>query len=469
MLAHLMVHTVLVVGGGLTGAIVAYRLRKTLGQKIDIECWEYLNDAGGRLATTKEQGVVADVATSVISLDMCRGEVQKLQELLCSRGYLTSADERALAASSERPRGSQWHHFFVPNGTSSLVDFLFQTSGAKVRTNCCVDWCSLDKTEWKWYVEASGGKAGGSRRPGAMFDAVVLCNGPTHPGCDRMDNIWGEWQRVVDNKFWNALWNVTWSSCYVVTLSLTHDCLESCDRFFGKGSLQKTMNDDLIHYITYESRKRQQLTGKQSSCIVLVCHTTAEAMWHYKRAHCVQAVQEHVLQKYLKLPWHLSQKVVQRTNSRCWGKCQAVESISSSLHRKVTHWASRSEVSPPLVLSGDYFIGPTCSDAIVSATAAADEVAKMLDLEAKADSAAELMDESKAYCMDISLLSTPSGRWADEPVESLEWIGENAAPHPSKPQKASKTPSPEKTSSLSHSRRWGRNGPRTCLPQQAMA
>merc|ERR1719453_1192474 len=112
------------------------------------------------------------------------------------------------------------------------------------------------------------------------------------------------------------------------------------------------MNDDLIHYVTYESRKRQDLTGKQSSCVILVCHTTAEAMWHYKRAHCVQAVQDRVLQKYLQLPRWLERKVVQRAHSRCWGKSQVQDSISSVMEKSVTHWMSSLTASPPLVLCG---------------------------------------------------------------------------------------------------------------------
>jgi predicted NAD/FAD-dependent oxidoreductase len=459
---------ILVVGGGLTGAVAAYRLRKALGKYVDIECWEYLNDAGGRLATTKEQGVVADVATSVISLDVRKAEVQKLQDLLLSKGYLKEADESLLAISSERPAGPTWHHFFVPHGTSSLVEFLFQMSVVKVKTNCCVDLCSLDRKKWKWYVEASGGKSGGSRHAGVMFDAVVLCNGPTHPGCDRMDNIWGEWQRVIDSVFWDALWSVSWSSCYVVTISLTCDCLELCDGFFGVAGMQRTMNDDVIHYITYESRKRQHLTGKQGSSIVLVCHTTAEAMWNYKRARCVEVVQERVL-KYLKLPLKLSHRVIQRSHSRCWGKCQVNKTISSILHRSVTHWASRSKASPPLVLCGDYFSGPTCSDAIVSATSAADAIAKMLRPNAQAEAPEEVMEQSHAPWPTTSFLTTPSGRWADEPVESIEEMEDSTIPYPgiiqekntscpSKTWEESKTPYPNPI--WSPSRRWGRNGPR---------
>jgi len=286
-----------------------------------------------------------------------------------------------------------------------------------------------------------------------------------------MDNIWGEWQRVIDKVFWDALWNVSWSSCYVVTLSLTRDCLEFCDRFFGVSGMQRTMNDDLIHYITYESRKRQRLTGKQSSGVVLVCHTTAEAMWYYKRSQCVEAVQQRVLQKYLKLPNKLSYQVVQRTHSRCWGKCQVMENISSILHRSVTHWASKSEASPPLMLCGDYFAGPTCSDAISSATAAADAMSNML----QPKSQVQVPEEVREQTYSPFLLTAPSKRWADEPVESLEGNKESKPTYPCNTQEKSKTsypgnmweeeiqePYPKKTPLPPLSRRWGKNGPRFC-------
>jgi hypothetical protein len=291
-----------------------------------------------------------------------------------------------------------------------------------------------------------------------------------------MDNIWGEWQDFIDKVFWDALWSVSWSSCYVVTLSLTRDCLESCDRFFGRSGIQKTMNDDLIQYITYESRKRQNLTGKPSSCVVLVCHTTAEAMWYYKRAECVQAVQEHVLYNYLWLPKHFSHKAVHRAHSRCWGKCQVKESISSVLDKTVTHWTSYYLDSPPLVLCGDYFTGPTCSDAIVSATAAADAIVAMLPSKAQSEMPAKKMQDNKTpdssskrwadmpakKMQDNKTPESPSKRWADVPIEAMEESEAPCSPRrrwadePVDAIEESKTPDPW----AAPCKRWGRNGPR---------
>eukprot|EP00746_Dinoflagellata_sp_MGD_P021661 gnl/MRDRNA2_/MRDRNA2_150561_c0_seq1.p1 gnl/MRDRNA2_/MRDRNA2_150561_c0~~gnl/MRDRNA2_/MRDRNA2_150561_c0_seq1.p1 ORF type:complete len:416 (+),score=75.94 gnl/MRDRNA2_/MRDRNA2_150561_c0_seq1:57-1304(+) len=368
-----MTRRILVVGAGLTGAVAGRRLRKALGQTVEIECWEYLNDSGGRLGTTKDQGIVADVATSVISLDMRKEEVQELEAELCAAGLLHEVKDAMLVDTPERPTGSEWRHFLVPDGTTAVVNYLVRTSKVKVKTNACVDWCSIDSENWKWYVESNGGKGGGRRQSGT-FDAVILCNGPTHPGCERMDNIWGEWQDFINPKFWNALRNVTWSSCYVVTLSLTSACHEACDWFFGEKEIQRSVNDDLIQYVTYESRKRSNLTGNPSSGVVVVCHTTAEAMWSYKRAQCVQAVQDRVLKDYLKIPRNQISKVVHRAHSRCWGKCQVTSSISELMGKEVTHSASSATDSPPLALCGDYFLGPTCTDAVVSATAAADAI-----------------------------------------------------------------------------------------------
>lgn len=386
---------ILVVGAGLTGAVAAYRLRRALGPTVEIECWEYLNDAGGRLSTTKDQGIVADVASSVISLDMRNAEVQELHAELSAAGLLHDVGHGILSDTPERPKGAEWQHFFVPEGTTSVVNFLIRISKVKVRTNCCVDWCSADWARFQWYVEAGGGKGGGSRHNGT-FDAVVLCNGPTHPGCERMDNIWGEWQDVIDSQFWNALRNVTWSSCYVVTLSLTSACVEFCDRFFGD-AIQRAVNDDLVHYITYESRKRNKLLGTSSSGVILVCHTTAEAMWSYKRAHCVHAVQERVLKDYLKLPLHLSKQAVHRSHSRCWGKCQVTRSISELVGKETTHCVSSAVEAPPLALCGDYFIGPTCTDAVISATAAADAIAAIFDSNGSLKTQTGLKVEQEVY------------------------------------------------------------------------
>lgn len=365
---------ILVVGAGLTGAVAAWKLQKALAHDVEIECWEYLNDAGGRLGTTREEGIVADVATQYLSFDLQRTGVKELHAELARAGLLSEVDESILSKTAERPSGAQWKHFFVPAGTSAVVNFLLKAAKTTVKTNCMVDWCSVDAENWQWFVEASGGKGGGARRKDS-FDAIVLCNGPTHPGCERMDNIWGEWQDVIASSFWSALREVTWSSCYVVTLFLKPQCADQCEKFFGANVVQKTVNDDLVHYVTYESRKRSVLLGKCSSRVVLVCHTTAEAMWHYKRAQCVQAVQERVLSDYLKLPAAQAGRMVCRTHSRCWGKCQVTQSISDVLNKETSYVASSAFDAPPLALCGDYFSGLTCTDAVVSAICAADAIA----------------------------------------------------------------------------------------------
>jgi hypothetical protein len=161
----------------------------------------------------------------------------------------------------------------------------------------------------------------------------------------------------------------------VITLFLKPECAEQCNRFFGQNAIQKAVNDDLVEYVVYESRKRSALLEKGNSLVTLVCHTTAEAMWYYKRAQCVEAVQERVLRKYLQLSAQVAGRVVRRAHSRCWGKCQVTKSISEALGRETTHCESNPTDSPPLALCGDYFLGPNCTDAVVSAAAAGEAVA----------------------------------------------------------------------------------------------
>lgn len=370
---------ILVLGAGITGCYAVRTLRRLLGHQVDIEVWEQARGTGGRLSTTWGQAgnTKADMGAQYLSLDITCPEAKGLYDDLIGAGVLREADAECVVATPERPQGPHWRHCYAVAGTSSVLKHLLAESGATLRTEHCVN--SITPGSHGWHVGSKHGAGdvrlrGGSGRGAGVrdeFDAVLLCNGPGRlGGADALDNITGGWHEVLESKSWAALKSVRYGRRYVIAFFLHSDCYEKCDQFFGSRT-EVLIDDDLIHLVAYQSRKVG--AAGDGEPIAVVCHTIPEVAQPPKDK-CVRAVQQWLMRKLgVQKP---AEKIVLGFKIQTWGKCQVEKSAASIL--KGALCLSSVEGSSPLAVCGDYFSGPTVTDALRSASAGATEVVKAL-------------------------------------------------------------------------------------------
>jgi len=374
-----MPHRVLVVGAGITGSFAVRTLRRALGAEAEIEVWEQARGTGGRLSTTWGQAgnTKADMGAQYLSLDTHNAEAKDLYEELVTAGVIREAETASLVNTPERPEGSGWRHCYAPAGTSSALKHIIAAAGATLRTEHCVNFITAGSHGWRVGSKHGAGDVrlrGGTGKGAGVsdeFDAVLLCNGPGRlGGADTLDNISGGWQEVLAPKEWAALKSARYGRRYVVAFFLHPECLARCEHFFGE-HVERLVDDDLVHLVAFQSRKVG--TAGNGDPIAVVCHTIPEAAQPPKDK-CLRAVQQWLLRNLgIEGP---AEKHVLGSKIQTWGKCQVEKSTAHALHGRLC--LASVEGSMPLAVCGDYFSGPTVTDALRSAAAGATAVAEAL-------------------------------------------------------------------------------------------
>lgn len=370
-------HRVLIVGAGATGSAAAFRLRQ-LGVEAKLEVWEKARGPGGRMSTNRQEvegsTVRADMGAQYISMDPTDTASSQVSELLLSKGVCTKVSAADLSGTPERPR--DWHHLAgAAGGVNDALKTLIEEAGATPHYEKRV--AALDLQNGVWRARPFDGALG-------FFDAVLLAVPGCGVGGDNLNKIHGSWEGMLkpeQNKQLTAVQH-RWSFAFF----LPGDCAAACESFFGPTSLEKLVDDEVVHLLCYQSRKVAVASGTKPGAVTVVAHTSLE--WAKRHARdsgrddrLLKEVAAHVRQ-LLQIDGPLT-KLTATSKVITWKQCQVTKAVPTLPDGPCMVVSA----SPPLLLAGDYFTTSSFTGCIQSGFAAAEAVCKLLkDAEPKAAS-----------------------------------------------------------------------------------
>jgi len=361
---------VLVVGAGATGACTVLRLRSRLGSGARLVVWEKARGAGGRMSTNRQDsiGVRADMGAPYLSLNGGDPNCSAVADMLVDSRVCASIPSDLLSSTTERPLGNEWIHLAgVEGGVNDALKRILDEANAEVKYEHRL--ASLDEHFGQWRARPFSGHS-------EDFDAVILAV----PGCgiggDNLNKIHGGWERMISNEQNKRLLAVQHDQRWAFALFFPMDCASKFDSFFGTGSLEKIVDDSVVHLLCYQSRKVRHTGGQVSrSGLAVVAHTTVDWAHRNSRANgrdkrLLDEVSERV-RKIVGLGRTrlLASKVI------TWKQCQVTKAISSGSPDRPYMLISS---APPMLLAGDYFTESNFGGCLKSAFAAADVLAEKL-------------------------------------------------------------------------------------------
>lgn len=341
---------VLIVGAGCTGAATATFLRKRVGNA-SVTVWEKARGAGGRY-TTSRQTVVgrelrADMGAQVASVDPKDPVSCALMESLVKAGAAEQCGSSSLSQSEERREN--WLHYRGIPGQNSIVKTLLDEAKAEVVFERRLS--KLDKKGSVWTASAMDG----TRQD---FDAVFICVPGCGPGGDNLNKIHGSWERQLSNANWAAT-EVPHDCRFAVALFMEPGQARSLRNFFGD-KIEKKVKGDLLELLFWQSRKNGD---PQDGPQVVVAHTWQDIKGNKSLSRAMVDEACRILKLY--------PRVVKENKVITWYQSQ----VTSARKGKSCLVASD---APPLILAGDYFTSSSFTGCVQSASAAAEEAAKLL-------------------------------------------------------------------------------------------
>lgn len=250
-----MMTRVLLVGGGLTGAVTGAILRRELPH-IELVVWDKARGAGGRMSTSRSPHngqCSVDLGAQYIS---ATPEYAKLHEPfyeeLVGAGILSPL---TCKFEGMKNTAEDTKHFVTPQGISSLVKHFLKKADMDVRFTHHVNHINLKGT--KWNVETKEGVAD-------SFDAVIL----TMP-VPQLFGLGGSVKDVLDKneKLRLALQSVDYSSRYALGLFFEEDVNI---KLKNNASAQYVTNDPVVRFIAVDNKKR----GLENGAPSVVVHTS---------------------------------------------------------------------------------------------------------------------------------------------------------------------------------------------------
>ena len=347
--------SLLVVGGGLTGAAVGRALMRRGLPADNVVIWEALAHTGGRMHTERTSVLntvgLADTGAQYVTItdDKTVAEAHKpLYSSLIEAGILAPMRGRIEGGRSADGGGA---NFVAPHGVSSIVDHLFAESAlapccGRTATSLRLVAPSSDAARGRWEVSSLDGHR-------EYFDGVVLTS-PIPDALTLLDTgdggTWLNGEGRVSRADLNA---VQYSSRYALTLFFPPTTAAAFAANIDWAARYVTKaEDDAIVYISHDSAKRGDSKGAPS----LVVHTSVPyGLHHIKNATPDDAVAAELRAKISSLlPWLPEPASVAL---KTWKVSQvrypvALAEGSACLTLRPSH---RLAPAPALVLAGDAF------------------------------------------------------------------------------------------------------------------
>jgi len=374
---------VLIIGAGASGACMAFRLRQILGQSVRICLWEKARGPGGRMSTNrqdfKDGRLRADMGAQYLSLDTSDSACLEMATMLTESGVCRAVSCDSMSKTPERQHGSTWQHLAgVQGGVNDALKKILDESGAELQFQKRVALIDEDHDHDQWRVEPFA-RRGMPRATAELFDGVALAVPGRGPGGDNLNKIKGNWQTKLTSRQNRQLRAVHHDARWSIALFLTADAAATCDAFFAGKTLERLVDDEMIHLLCYQSKKTTQAGGLESGAgCVVVAHTTIEWAQANLRAsgrdrRLVTQLAEHVRNVMgFKAPL---KSFLRESKVITWKQCQ-VTSAPAMQDRAPCLLLSK---APPLLLAGDYFTESSFGGCLKSGFAAAEELAGQLE------------------------------------------------------------------------------------------
>jgi predicted NAD/FAD-dependent oxidoreductase len=390
--------SILIIGGGPTGCMVAAKLRK-LFPSLSITLWECARGPGGRFAAAHfdlgEGNIMMDMGAQVQSCnmtdDLVRMEVTPLVEKgLMSRCYsLSSTEERS-------KESSHLTHHWARNGTTSILHhYLSAAKLDELRFGRRVIKIEHAAGSKHWSVTAADGDVSDPHQAhnvesteARIFQGVIFAG----TAWDAM-NTPGLPQILTEEKR-QAMKQVEYDQRCSVGLCFHPEFRERLDTIFA-GATELVGSDGTVHLMAYQDAKRQGTNA-------VVVHTTREYAQriHQEMPKMTQAGQnqvlftviQHVAKMWNMTPHQLSQNL-RASKVICWRQCSLSRGYPKHLMGKFPGCLVASS-SPPFVLAGDYFTGGSFTGVVHAATAAAytvDHLIKVPQLDDRSNTAQSVL------------------------------------------------------------------------------
>eukprot|EP00930_Biecheleria_cincta_P097282 TRINITY_DN89002_c0_g1_i1.p1 TRINITY_DN89002_c0_g1~~TRINITY_DN89002_c0_g1_i1.p1 ORF type:complete len:513 (-),score=69.98 TRINITY_DN89002_c0_g1_i1:98-1636(-) len=361
---------ILVVGAGATGACTALRLRSRLGSGARLVVWEKARGAGGRMSTNRQDsiGVRADMGAPYLSLNGGDPNCSAVADMLLQSRVCASIPSDLLSRTTERPSGNGWIHLAgVEGGVNDALKKIFDKANAEVNYEHRL--ASLDDHHGQWRARLLSGKS-------EDFDAVILAV----PGCgiggDNLNKVHGGWERMISDEQNKRLLAVQHDQRWALALFFPMDCASKFDAFFGTRSLERVVDDSVVHLLCYQSRKTHYAGGQMSgSGLAIVAHTTVDWARKHSRANGRDQRLLDEITERVRTIVGLGRTRLIASKVITWKQSEVTKAISPGNPDRPYMLISS---DPPMMLAGDYFTESNFGGCLKSAFATADALADNL-------------------------------------------------------------------------------------------
>ena len=173
---------VLIIGGGVSGALVAHAIRKQCTQPVTIHVTSARDTiGGGRMGSVAVEGLIADVAAQVLSIDLQVPAATEWIDRLNEASLVVQAESggrcTSLAAVPERPdgwtrRNGQWEHWWARGGCGSVVQWIMEQASPDLEMRSAVD-AAIKCPNGQWRV-SSVGPGAATAVATSEYDAIVI-------------------------------------------------------------------------------------------------------------------------------------------------------------------------------------------------------------------------------------------------------------------------------------------------------
>lgn len=286
-------------------------------------------------------------------------------DMLIESRTCASIPSDLLSSTAERPSGNEWINLAgVEGGVNDAIKKILDDANAEVHYEHRV--ASLDEHHGRWRAKLFSGR-------NEEFDAVILAV----PGCgiggDNLNKIRGGWEHMIDKEQNKQLLSVQHDQRWAFALFFPMECGSRFDAFFGAHSLEKIVDDSVLHLLCYQSRKVWHVGGEVSrSGLAVVAHTTVDWARRNSRANGRdQRLLDEVYERVKKIVG-LGRTRLIASKVITWKQCQVTKAISSGNPDRPYMLISS---APPMLLAGDYFTESNFGGCLKSAFAAADALA----------------------------------------------------------------------------------------------
>lgn len=248
---------VLLVGTGITSAVIASCLHTRLKNNISLVVWDKARGFGGRMSTIRSPydfKCTGDLGAQYITLSQESFQQHKeLYESLLSKKLLEPLCCK-IEGIKDMPKGTQ--HFVAPDGMNSLVKYFFNNvPDIPICFEHCVS--AVSSHDRKWRVVTKSGVH-------ELFDIVIL----TMP-IPQILQLTGAINILISRKedIINDLKSVNYSSRYALVLFFN-----SAHAFETDWDAKYIQDDEIFRYVSLDNRKR----NKPNLPLAAVFHTSVQ-------------------------------------------------------------------------------------------------------------------------------------------------------------------------------------------------